>query len=124
MHVQVHHRLAGDLTRVEADVVALRSELLVELALYFRDELEEGALFLGSGLEPGGDFAARDDEGVALGDWVLVADGEGSSEMPQLTSPRTSTRSGSVVSIQKRAASAIFNLPPRSAVVASGSSAP
>ncbi len=54
-------------------------ELLVELVFDDRDELEEGALLFGGGLEPGGDFAARDDEGVALGDGVLVADGEGES---------------------------------------------
>ncbi len=76
MHVQVHHRLAGDLARVEADVVALGVELLVELVFDDRDELEEGALFFGGGFEPGGDLAARDHEGVPLGD----AHGGGSRE--------------------------------------------
>ena len=44
MDVQVHHRLAGGLAYVHADVVAGRKELLVKEDFRLPDEGEEGGL--------------------------------------------------------------------------------
>lgn len=75
--VEVHDGLARGLASVEADVVAVGLVGLVEFRFRLVDELEDRALFFGGGVEPGRDEAARDDEGVAFGDGVLVVHGEG-----------------------------------------------
>jgi len=43
--VQVHHRLAGDLSDVDADVVAVGVAAVVEEIFRLTDEGEEGGLF-------------------------------------------------------------------------------
>jgi len=76
VHVQVHDGLPRGLTGVEADVVAVGAVAGVELRLDLVDEGEQrGALGVG-GVEPVGDEAARDDEGVPGADGVAVAHGE------------------------------------------------
>lgn len=78
VHVEVHHRLASRLAGVEADVVAVRGrgERGVEEALHLVHEGKEGGALLRGGLEPGGDLAARDDQGVAVRDRIAVEDRE------------------------------------------------
>ena len=76
MHVQVHDRLARRLARVEADVVAVGTELRVELALDVFYESEDGGALLVTRGEPVGNDAARDDEGVSGRDGVAIAKGE------------------------------------------------
>jgi hypothetical protein len=63
--VEVHHGLAGRAAGVEADVVAVWGELVVEPALDLVDEGEHGALLVLGGAEPVGGHAAGHDEGVA-----------------------------------------------------------
>ncbi len=71
--MQVHHGLPGGLSGVEAHVVAVGRELAVEQGLHVVDEIED-RLLLGAGcVEPGGDDAAGDDEGVAARDGEGVA---------------------------------------------------
>jgi hypothetical protein len=72
----VHHRLAGRLAGVEANVVAGGVELLVELPLHEVDEVKDCELFLAPRLEPVADDASGDDERVALGDREHVANRE------------------------------------------------
>jgi hypothetical protein len=63
--VEVHDGLAGGGAGVEADVVAVGGELVVEPALDLVDEGQHGALLVVSGAEPVGGHAAGDDERVA-----------------------------------------------------------
>ena len=78
VHVQMHDRLARGLPRVEADVVAVGPgrELAVELGFDLVDGVEQRALLLSGGVEPGGDVPLGHDEGVAGGDGVAVAERE------------------------------------------------
>jgi hypothetical protein len=55
--VQVHHRLAGDLSDVDADVVAAGVEPVVEEVFCLPDEGEEGGLFFIFRDEEPGDVA-------------------------------------------------------------------
>jgi hypothetical protein len=77
VQVQVHHRLAGGLADVGAEVVAVGGEVAVEAVAYDVDEVEQGALLVGGRVEPRRYQAPRDDERVADGDGVAVEDGEG-----------------------------------------------
>jgi len=53
--VQVHHRLAGGRADVDADVVAVGVEAIVEEAFCLPDEGEEGDLFVVGRVEEAGD---------------------------------------------------------------------
>ena len=57
MDVQVHHRLAGDLADVDADVVAVGVEAIVEEAFCLPDEGEECGEFFVRCVEEAGDVA-------------------------------------------------------------------
>ncbi len=74
--VQVHDGLASSLSRVDADVVAVRLQLNVELALDLIDKRKEGVLFDLRCLEPSGHFAPRDDKRVAGRDRKSIANGK------------------------------------------------
>ena len=74
--MQVHDRLAGGFAVVDADVVAVRRELLVQGFLGLVHGLENGRFFDGLQFEEGLNVTLGDDEGVALGDGVPVPDGE------------------------------------------------
>ena len=75
--VEVHDGLTGSFPGIDADVVAVGVELLIDLLLDDIDELEEGRALVGCGVEPSGDEAARDDEGVAGAYREAVAKGKG-----------------------------------------------
>ncbi len=60
--VQVHHRLAGDLSDVDADVVAAGMEALVEEVFCLPGEGEEGGLFAVRRVEEAGDVPEGDEE--------------------------------------------------------------
>ncbi len=61
---------------VEADVVAVRVELGVELLLDGLDQVEDRGALLMARREPVGDYTARDHERVARRDGVPIANGE------------------------------------------------
>jgi len=60
--VQVHHRLAGGLADVHADVVAVGVEPAVEEGFRLPEEGEEGDLFFVGRVEEGGDVTEGDEE--------------------------------------------------------------
>ena len=55
--MEVHHRLAGGFSDVDADVVAVGTELFVEEGFRLPDEGEEGGVFRIGRVEEGGDVA-------------------------------------------------------------------
>ena len=65
--VEMHDSLPCGLAHVESHVEAVGLELLIELELHLRHELENPLLLLGRGLEPGGDEPPGDHERVARG---------------------------------------------------------
>ena len=73
--MQVHHRLAGDLSDVDADVVAVGVEPLVEEVFCLPDEGEEGDLLCVGRVEEAGDVAEGDEEEVAGADRVFIVAG-------------------------------------------------
>ncbi len=73
--MQVHHRLAGGLSDVDADVVAVGVEPLVEEVFCLPDEGEEGGLLCVGRVEEGGDVAEGDEEEVAGADRVSIIAG-------------------------------------------------
>jgi len=75
--VDVHHRLPGGLTGVEADVVGVGFQLAIEVSLHAVDEIEQRRTLLDSAVEEVRDVPPRHDERVAGGDGVAVAEGEG-----------------------------------------------
>ena len=77
VHVQMGDGLAGRLACVEADVVSVGVEVAIQGVLHLLDEGEDGLLFFWGGFEPRLHDPAGDDEGVAFGDGVVVADREG-----------------------------------------------
>ena len=68
--------LAGGFAVVDAYVVAVGVVLLIEQLLDRIDQVDQGDLLVAGGVEPRGDFFLRDDQCVALGDGVVVVDGE------------------------------------------------
>ena len=76
MDVQVHHRLASGGPGIHADVVAVGRVLGVQCELELGDGSPDLLLLPRGGVEPGGDMASGDDEGVAGGHGVAVADGD------------------------------------------------
>src|SRR5688500_5867462 len=72
--VEVHHRLAGGLAGVEADVVAIRREFGVEGALDVGDGAPDLCLLDGQGFEVRLDVAPGDDEGVPGAHRVAIPD--------------------------------------------------
>jgi len=60
--VEVHHRLAGGFSDVDADVVAVGMRLFVEEGFRLPDEGEEGDLLRVGRVEEGGDVAEGDEE--------------------------------------------------------------
>ena len=60
--VQVHHRLAGGFSDVDADVVAVGMEASVEEVFCLADEREEGGLLCVRRVEEGGDVTEGDEE--------------------------------------------------------------
>ncbi len=79
MDMDMGDGLAGGGAGIEPDVVAVGfgGEGGVEVVFDGVDEIEEGGLFGGSGVEPGGDEPARDDEGVSRGDGESVGERKG-----------------------------------------------
>ena len=75
MDVEVHHRLAGGCSHVDADVVAVGTELFVEEGFRLPDEGEEGGLFVVGRVEEGGDVPEGDEEEVAGADGILIIAG-------------------------------------------------
>jgi hypothetical protein len=75
--VQVHDRLARGGSNIEADVVTVWVSFGVNEAPHLVDKLEDSQLFVLSGLEPGGDQALGDDEGVAGADREGIRQREG-----------------------------------------------
>jgi len=73
--VQVHHRLAGCLADIHADIVAVGVELPVEVGLRLPDQGEEGLLLLFGGVEEVGEMPERDDQQVAGVHRVAVVPG-------------------------------------------------
>ena len=65
MDVEVHHRLAGGFSDVDADVVAVGVAALVEEVFCLPDEGEEGGEFCVGRIEEAGDVPEGDDEEVA-----------------------------------------------------------
>ena len=65
MDVEVHHGLAGGFADVDADVVAIGVEVLVEEGSGSPGEGEEGSVFLIGGVEEACDVAEGDEEEVA-----------------------------------------------------------
>lgn len=64
MDMDVKDALPSRLSHVDADVVAVWFELIVEQFLFLFDELHAGSDFFRCQLEETGDMAARDDQGV------------------------------------------------------------
>jgi len=63
--VQVHHRLAGGLADIYADIVAVGIELTVEVGLRLPDQGEQRLLLLPGGVEEVCDMPEGDDQQVA-----------------------------------------------------------
>lgn len=75
--MQVHDRLSRGLSVVDADVVAVRGEFLVQGFLRLVHGLKNCGFLDGLQLEEGLNVAFGDDEGVAFRDGESVPDGEG-----------------------------------------------
>ena len=75
--VEVGDRLTAGGGDVDANVPAVGVVRGIEVAADVVDEAEDGELLVWGGVEPGGDGAFGDDERVAGGDGVAIADGEG-----------------------------------------------
>lgn len=71
----MHHRLAGGLPDIHADVVAVWPELAVEMPFRLPDQGEEGGLLLPGGVEEVGKMPERDDQQVARVHRVAVVPG-------------------------------------------------
>jgi hypothetical protein len=70
VQVEVHYGLAGGFACVEAYVVTVRVEFVVELGFDLVDEFEERELFFSGRVKPGFGVSFRDDEGVAGADGI------------------------------------------------------
>ena len=77
MYVKVEHCLPSSRTRVEANVVAVRQELEIELALDLVDQFKQRDFLLRRGSPPVGKDPPRDDQGVSGADLECVPEGEG-----------------------------------------------
>lgn len=75
--MQVHHCLAGGLAIVDANVVASRSEIIVQGFLCLVHCLQNGCLLDGLEYKEGLNVTFGDDEGVAFRDGVSVTNGDG-----------------------------------------------
>jgi len=76
MHVQMHHGLSGGNAIVDADVVAGRLELAIEVHPHQVEQLEQGGLLALRALEQRCDVPLGDDQRVARRDGKCVADRE------------------------------------------------
>ena len=77
VHVEVLDGLARNLSRVQADVVAVRVVAVVEQALHLVDKVDEGDALLPRCVEPRHNKAACDHQRVTWADRIGVEDCEG-----------------------------------------------
>jgi hypothetical protein len=77
VEVEVQRGVARGGAGVEAYVVAVGVEDVIEGGLHFGEQGEERVLFGFRGVEPGGDQALADDQRVAGGDRLGIGGGEG-----------------------------------------------
>ena len=78
VHVQVRDGLARGGAGVEAHIPAVggRRQLALEQSLHLCDQVEDRALFFKRDLEPRGDHAPRNHEGVPTGHREAIRDGK------------------------------------------------
>jgi hypothetical protein len=65
MDVEMRHGLAGGASDIDPNVVTIRGMSSVEVLADSVDERCESGLFVGSGLKPRVDMAARDQQGMS-----------------------------------------------------------